>query len=189
MEPVTDSKIEAIKWNVHSIIQKQNPERLKIIAKKLCLPVQLMLFNLDGNMNIAMSIRTASVLGCSDVWVIGRRKWDARPEVGAKNYINVHKQTEFNTSYFKENGIQPVLVEQGGVPIEDINFKPFMHKKICFIVGSESNGIPKDFMNELKDAPRVTISQYGVIRSLNVSIAASIVMYEYLRQWRKNRLD
>jgi tRNA G18 (ribose-2'-O)-methylase SpoU len=34
----------------------------------------------------------------------------------------------------------------------------------------------------------VSISQYGLVRSLNVSIAASIVMYEYMRQWRGMRL-
>jgi tRNA G18 (ribose-2'-O)-methylase SpoU len=38
---------------------------------------------------------------------------------------------------------------------------------------------------ELK-APIVSISQYGVMRSLNVSVATGIVLYEYARQWRKS---
>ena len=36
-----------------------------------------------------------------------------------------------------------------------------------------------------KDIPIITISQYGVMRSFNVAMASSIVMYEYTRQWRK----
>jgi tRNA (guanosine-2'-O-)-methyltransferase len=56
-------------------------------------------------------------------------------------------------------------------------------------MGSESHGIPKDMLDAMKDVPRVSISQYGMIRSLNVSIAASIVLYEYLKQWRQSRLD
>lgn len=183
------SRLDGIKYNVHTIFQSESPEKIKQIAQKTALPVHLMLFNLDGNMNVAMSIRSAAVLGCSDVWIVGKRKYDARPEVGAKNYINVHKIDRIDSKFFENQNIQPILVEQGGVAVEDINFKPMMNKPICFIVGSESNGIPKEFLDEMKNVPRVSISQYGLVRSFNVSIAASIVMYEYIRQWRGARKE
>lgn len=183
------SRIDTILYNVHAPFQNESPERLKEISQKIALPVHLMLFNLDGNMNIAMSIRSAAVLGCSDVWIVGKRRYDARPEVGAKNYINVHKLDTIPPTFFEENNLQPVLVEQGGTSLEDMNFKPLMKKSVCFIVGSESHGIPKEFLLHMKDSPRVSISQYGMIRSFNVSIAASIVMYEFLKQWRNTRKD
>jgi tRNA G18 (ribose-2'-O)-methylase SpoU len=43
-------------------------------------------------------------------------------------------------------------------------------------------------MEEFKQlkAPIVTISQYGVMRSLNVSVATGIVLYEFCRQWRQS---
>jgi tRNA G18 (ribose-2'-O)-methylase SpoU len=192
-----NGRMTAIKYNVHSVLQDKPPERLREIASALALPVQLMLLNLDGNMNIAMSIRTAAVLGCSDVWVVGQRRYDARPEVGAKNYIKVHKLRTLGTSaaaivaFFEEHGIQPILIEQGGTPIEEMNFKPLQRrgKPVCFVMGSESHGIPDEFAGALASAPRITISQYGLVRSLNVSIAASIVMYEYLKQWRQARRE
>lgn len=181
--------LRSIKYNVHTILQNKSAPELKAISTSLSLPVHLMLFNLDGNMNIAMSIRTAAVMGCSDVWVIGKRRYDARPEVGAQHYVNVHKLNSINTNFFKEHNLQPILVEQGGTPLEEMSFKPFLNKKVCFIVGSESHGFPPEFLAEMKDAPVVTISQYGLIRSLNVSVAASIVMFEFLRQWRQKRKD
>jgi tRNA G18 (ribose-2'-O)-methylase SpoU len=183
------SRLDIILYNVHAPFQHESPEKLKQISQKIALPVHLMLFNLDGNMNIAMSIRSAAVLGCSDVWIVGRRRYDARPEVGAKNYINVHKVDTISPEFFEENNLQPILVEQGGESLEEMNFKPFMKKTVCFIVGSESHGIPREFLDQMKDTPRVSISQYGMIRSLNVSIAASIVMYEFLKQWRCSRKD
>lgn len=184
------SRIDLIKYNVHTPFQEHSSEQLKLISQKTALPVHLMLFNLDGNMNIAMSIRTAAVLGCSDVWIIGKRRYDARPEVGAKHYVNVHKLDTIDmTTFFEANNLQPVLVEQGGTFLEETNFKQFFNKKICFIMGSESHGIPAEVLTQMKDVPRVSISQYGLIRSLNVSIAASIVMYEYLKQWRNYRKD
>ena len=78
-------------YNVYPIIKKTPLDKLQNMSKKLSLPIHLMLMNLDGNANIAMSIRTATVLGCSDVWIVGKMKYDQRAAVGAKNFINIHK--------------------------------------------------------------------------------------------------
>jgi tRNA G18 (ribose-2'-O)-methylase SpoU len=100
----------------------------------------------------------------------------------------VHKipDLEDPVEFFKSKDIQPFLIEQGGVPLESMNFKPYQKKPVCFIMGSEGHGIPDVFAAKLPKAPRLTISQYGMIRSLNVSIAGSIVMYEYLKQMRES---
>ena len=190
--PSECGRMAAIKYNVHSVLQDKPKEELHKIASKLALPVHLMLLNLDGNMNIAMSIRTAAVMGCSDVWVVGTRKYDARPEVGSKNYINVHKVRTIGddpAKFFEEIGVQPFLIEQGGTPIEDMSFKRYLGKPVCFIVGSESHGIPPEFAEKLSKAPRLTISQYGLVRSFNVSMASQTVLYEYFRQWRHYRKE
>ena len=192
MQTLQESRLNCIKYNVHTVFQDKPQDELKAISRHLALPVHLMLLNLDGNMNIAMSIRTAAVMGCSDVWVVGRRKYDARPEVGSKNYIRVHKvpDLEHPRLFFEKKDLQPVLVEQGGHALEDFNFKPLQRKgAVCFIVGSESHGIPKEWLLMLHDVPRVSISQYGMVRSLNVSIASSIVIYEFMKQWRADRKE
>jgi tRNA G18 (ribose-2'-O)-methylase SpoU len=50
------------------------------------------------------------------------------------------------------------------------------------ILGNESIGIPKDFIKSVKEIlPQtltVSIQQYSVMRSLNVAVAASIVLWE-----------
>jgi tRNA G18 (ribose-2'-O)-methylase SpoU len=189
----SQSRLNAIKWNVHTSFQHFPPERLTEIAHDLAVPIQVMLVNLDGNMNIGMTVRTAAVLGCSDVWIVGQRRYDARPEVGGKHYVRVHKVGELAdpAAFFEERGIQPILVEQGGEPLEDMSFKHLLRKQkpVCLIMGSEAHGIPKEWMKSLCMAPKVSISQYGLLRSLNVSIAASIVLYELFKQWRELRKD
>lgn len=180
-------RLRAIKWNVHTPFQSLGPKKASAVAEALAIPCHLMLLNLDGNMNIAMSIRTAAVLGCSDVWIVGRRRYDARPEVGAKNYIRVHKCESVSADFFAEQGLTPFLVEQGGTPLEDMNFKTHIraNETPCFIMGSESHGLPAEWL--ARPYPRLTISQYGLVRSLNVSIAASLILYEYLKQLREVR--
>ena len=183
------SEPSLLKYNVHAPLQELPTEKVQKFAKAAALPLALMLYNLNGDMNIGMSIRTAVILGCSDVYVVGRRKYDRRPEVGAKNYINIHRMKEVGPEFFRENNLVPIVLEQGGQPLEEFSFKPYLPnkleegQKIVFLVGSESMGLPKAFMKSL-GAPIISISQYGVMRSLNVSIAASIVLYEYSKQWR-----
>lgn len=180
-----------LKYNVHTPLQSLSVEKVKQLSQKTALPLVLMMYNLNGDMNVGMSIRSAVIYGCSDVYIVGRRKYDRRPEVGAKNYITLHRIPEVTPLFFVENKLIPICVEQGGTPLEDFSFKPYLPTKlgegwkVCLIVGSESFGLPSLLMKELK-APIVTISQYGVMRSLNVSVATGIVLYEFCRQWRQS---
>ena len=178
-----------LKYNVHTLFQDMSNEKVIKYSKKFSIPLAILLINLDGNMNIGMSIRSASILGCSDVYIIGKKKYDARSAVGAKNYINIHKIPEIDPeTFFKENNLFPILVEQGGEALETFNFKTIIRQsekdglKPIILLGSESKGIPKEWM---KVGPCVSISQLGIVRSMNVSIAASIVLYEFTKQWRE----
>ena len=178
-----------LKYNVHTPLQKLPVETVKQLSKKTALPLTLMLFNLNGDMNVGMSIRSAVIYGCSDVYIVGKRRYDRRPEVGAKNYISLHRVPEVNPSFFLEQKLIPICVEQGGTSLEDFSFKPYFPTKladgwkVCLIMGSESKGLPAELVKDLK-APVLSISQYGVMRSLNVSVATGIVLYEFCRQWR-----
>lgn len=185
-----------IKYNVHDLFQRMDNDKVKKLSLKLSLPAVLVLFNVDGGINISMAIRSAALFGFSDVYIVGRRKRDKRGDVGACNYINVKQIPHINNDFFKENKLMPIILEQNGQPLEEFDFHPYFPKsnssafngttsngtsfKVAFIVGSEQEGV-----NIKIDCPIVTISQYGVMRSFNVAMASSIVMYEYTRQWRK----
>jgi len=176
-----------IKYNVQNVFQRMDNDKVKNISLQMSLPAALILFNVDGGINISMAIRSAALFGFSDVYIVGRRKRDKRGDVGACNYIKVHQVDTINDKYFEENNLMPIIVEQNGQPLEEFNFGPYFPKstlcnifKVAFIVGSEQEGV-----NIKLTGPTITISQYGVMRSFNVAMASSIVMYEYTRQWRK----
>jgi tRNA G18 (ribose-2'-O)-methylase SpoU len=174
-----------IKYNVHDIFQQMDNDKVKNISLNMSLPAALILFNVDGGINISMSIRSAALFGFSDVYIVGKRKRDKRGDVGACNYIRIHQVETIDSAYFKENHLIPIIIEQNGQPLEEMDFKPYFPNKdfkVAFIVGAEQEGVP-DYIK--KDLPIITISQYGVMRSFNVAMASSIVMYEYTRQWRK----
>lgn len=185
-----------LKYNVHTPLQEMPVEKVKSLSKGFALPLTLMMYNLNGDMNVGMSVRTAVIYGCSDIYIVGKKRYDRRPEVGAKNYIKLHRVPSITASFFHENKLLPIFVEQGGQPLEEFSFKSYFPKhleagwKVCLVMGSESYGLPSDMLKEL-GAPILTMSQYGVMRSLNVSIATGIVLYEFTKQWAssvKNRI-
>lgn len=53
--------------------------------------------------------------------------------------------------------------------------------KSAFVLGKEERSLSID-LNNYPDIQKIKIPQHGNVQSLNVSIAGSIVMYEYLRQ-------
>jgi tRNA G18 (ribose-2'-O)-methylase SpoU len=180
-----------LKYNVHTPLQGMSVEKVKTLSKGLSLPLVLMMYNLNGDMNVGMSVRTAVIYGCSDIYIVGKKRYDRRPEVGAKNYITFHRLHSISSSFFHENKLIPIFVEQGGVPIEEFSFKPYFPKslqagwKVCLVMGSESYGLPPDMIQEM-GAPVLTMGQYGVMRSLNVSVATGIVLYEFTKQWSQS---
>jgi len=175
---------QPLKYNVHDFAQKIDHEKAKQLSRKLSIPVDIAIINTRFSMNAAMIARTIAVLGLQKLHIIGPKACDMRSSVGAQHYIELVKPGNISPSYFIEQGLYPILVEQGGEPLEDFNFKALIREgqHICFIMGSESTGLPEEYL--MQKFPRITISQYGLIRSLNVQTAASIVMYEFTRQWR-----
>ena len=184
-----EKPVKLIKYNVHTPFQSLGVEKVKTLSEGLSLPFAFMAYNLHGDVNIGMMIRTSVILGASDFYLVGKRKYDRRTDVGSKNYIRLHRVKEVGKAFFEEQKLLPIALEQGGQALEEFSFKNYLPTnlpqgwKVCFIAGSESYGIPASFLKEI-GAPILTIAQYGVVRSLNVSIASGILMYEYMKQWR-----
>lgn len=54
-------------------------------------------------------------------------------------------------------------------------------KKSVLILGKEKEGIPSDIVSIVDQC--IEVPQYGIIRSLNVHVSASIFIYEYTTQF------
>jgi tRNA G18 (ribose-2'-O)-methylase SpoU len=188
--------------NVRTEYQTFSQERLKLIQKNISKNFSILLFNVRTSGNVGMTIRSACLLGCREVIICGRKKYDARFTTGSHNYIpitynddilkvtiktvspgeftetlsyNVNKFIEF----VKANKFTPVFLEQCGQPVQEINWTTVTNPLI--VVGNESCGIPMDFIKKVQKEIEIlltSIPQYSVMRSLNVSVAASIAMWE-----------
>lgn len=150
--------------------------------------------NLTGSLNVASIMRTAVLYGCEEFIIGGRRRWDRRSSVGAEKYMKItyldHMLSETEIDYetifdeIRNLGYRLVFIEQGGCDLHKIKLHWTNSSKPCFIFGNEGIGIPeKNLVGQAGQI--VSISHPGVMRSLNVSVAAGIVMNKYYTDYLK----
>lgn len=186
-------------FNVHDHLKGKSVEELRAINMEDRLPYAVAVINLTGSLNIGIIIRTACLMGAERVIVFGRRKYDVRSCVGSHNYIPVERidgfvdnrapEPKLDPMKFKETmeqfNYEPLFIETGGFELNRLELvgahlyaKQRSGKKLCLVLGPEGAGIPEDILSQ---GLVYTIPQLGVIRSLNVSAAASIACWEMFR--------
>jgi tRNA G18 (ribose-2'-O)-methylase SpoU len=77
----------------------------------------------------------------------------------------------------KKRGTKIISIEQADRSLKIENFKPFKDHKYAFIFGNEVDGIQNEIMNVSDEV--VEIPQVGTKHSLNVSVAAGIVLWDF----------
>ena len=77
----------------------------------------------------------------------------------------------------KKRGTKIISVEQADKSLNIENFKPVRDNKYAFIFGNEVDGIQDDLINVSDEV--VEIPQVGTKHSLNVSVAAGIVLWDF----------
>lgn len=150
-------------------------------------------FNVEGDLNIGMMVRTACLMGATEFIIFGRKRIDNRSMVGSNNYINIthvpglNVDGSFNSNalinYVETRNLNPILIEHGGTPIVEYDWGINRYGNMVFnrllIFGNESNGLPDEILNTGWD--RISLPQIGVLRSYNVAAAAAMVMMELHR--------
>ncbi len=140
----------------------------------------VVLDNLKPSYNIGKIFRSAQAFGVKEVHLVGIDFFDPAPGMGAFKAVPAIFHQDFEACYtmISAKGYTPVILEpdKGGSLMEST-----LPLKSAFVFGHEEFGISFDPAG-YKGVKRLAIPQYGAVQSLNVSIAASIVMYEYARQ-------
>jgi len=147
----------------------------------------IVLDGLKPTFNIGKIFRSAEAFGCHEVHLIGTDFFDPAPARGAFKHVPAKFHSRFISCYAEllERGYTPFILEPGqGEPVMDVD----LPEKSAFVFGHEEFGI--SFEPDLfPEVERLTIPQYGRCQSLNVSVAASIILYEYTRQFAGRNLQ
>lgn len=176
-------------FNVHDDLKSLDLEGLINYQRESSLPYAVCCLNLTGDLNLGVILRTACIFGASKAIIFGKRRYDRRSTVGAQNYLDLHRYDglDENEMYcpvkfaavMEEHNLAPIFVEQGGEDLMDHNSTLIDDLMPCYVFGNEGDGIPESLIG---DSPKLSIDQVGVLRSLNVAAAASIVIHHVYQQ-------
>ena len=139
----------------------------------------IVLDNLKAGFNVPKIFRSAESFGAHEIHLINIPPFDPAPAKGGFRKVPAHFHDRFADCYreLEGRGYHFFTLEPGCTSRLDQAELP---EKSAFVMGHEELGISFDTGDFEIDC--LTIRQFGDTQSLNVSIAASIVMYEYVRQ-------
>jgi 23S rRNA (guanosine2251-2'-O)-methyltransferase len=151
------------------ILETINPNKI---------PVSLLLVNIDRDNNIGNIIRSANTFGVGEVLIYGRKKFDRRTSVGAEFFMQFrHIRFIEEIAPLKQEFDLILGLEQTDSSVELHSYKWPENQNILIAVGNEGKGLPQEIL-DICDTT-LEIEQYGTTRSLNVSVATGIVLYDY----------
>ena len=139
--------------------------------------------NSGHDFNVSTLIRSANAFNVRAVVVANRRKYDARGQLGTRNYIHArYAESELAAiQAAREDGYTIFAVDNILEKNPESIYDVALPEKSCFVYGCEGEGLT-DAVMEACDR-MVWIPQYGSVRSLNLAVSASLMMFEYCRQW------
>ena len=146
----------------------------------------VVLDGLEIHGNIGTILRTLDALAIYDVVFINRKVRINHPKLvrsSLGSFLNMNIiDTSFDKlySYLMDNGYTIYLTDTDAKAIYmDTEYKD----KVCFVIGSEKYGISLPWYE--KQYEMIKIPMRGDCDSLNVSIATSIILYDYMMRYKR----
>jgi tRNA G18 (ribose-2'-O)-methylase SpoU len=151
-----------------------------ILAKPGAHHFILVLDHLQAGFNVPKIFRSAEAFGAHEIHLINVDPFDPAPAKGAFRKVpaKFHDNISDCFAQLKARGYHLFTLEaEKGMAL----YKSELPEKSAFILGNEESGISFEYAS-YPEIACLSIPHFGVTESLNVSIAASIVMYEYISQ-------
>jgi tRNA G18 (ribose-2'-O)-methylase SpoU len=169
------------KANTRNMLLRYQKERQKnVLAKPGSNQFVLVLDHLKPGFNVAKIFRSAEAFGAAAVHLVNIGPFDPAPAKGAFRKVPAFFHDDFAACYQQLTSREYSVFRLAPETSESLCHCQ-LPEKSAFILGHEEFGCSFD-PGEYSAIQSLSIPQYGRVQSLNVSIASSIVMYEYVRQ-------
>ena len=158
--------------------------RCNLLAKPGKHQFVIVLDHLKAGFNVPKIFRSAEVFGAHAVHLIDIGIFDPAAAKGGFKHVPAHFHKDFDSCYqqLKADGYTLYTLEANS---QQRLWQTELPEKSAFIFGHEEMGICFD-RHDYPDIGTLAVPQFGQIESLNVSVTASVVMYEYVRQRPKS---
>jgi len=141
-------------------------------------PLAIAAWNITKEHNVGSLVRTAHAAAAAEVILVGERDWNVEAAKTSELYTTVTQLADIGA--FRKHlesrrwNLVAVELDHRAVNVFDAAYP----ERPCFLLGAELAGVPGELLDEAELV--VQIPQWGLVPSLNLAIAGSIVLYDYL---------
>jgi tRNA (guanosine-2'-O-)-methyltransferase len=163
----------------------QRKEKLVSVLSKRQDDITVVLENVFDPHNISAVMRTCDAAGVQDIYILNtkiprHKKWGAKSSSSAAKWLTVHQFENAEECFMalrkRYSTILTTHLSSDAVGLYDLN----LTKPIALVFGNEHSGVSEE-IRTLADGNFI-IPQVGIIRSLNISVACAVTLYEAYRQ-------
>ena len=153
------------------------------------LPLIIVLDNVRSMNNVGSVFRTSDAFLVESIYLCGitatpPHKDIRKTALGATESVSwkYYKHTREAIHELREKGYTTISVEQTENSIKLDAFDIIPEKKYALVFGNEIKGVDQEIVNMCHTV--IDIDQYGTKHSLNISVCAGIVVWEFFKKLR-----
>lgn len=147
--------------------------------------ITIVLENVFDPHNISAVMRTCDAVGIQDIYILNNRipphrKWGDKSSSTAAQWLTIHQFADIEECFTEiRKKYQKVYASHLGENSGDV-YKMNFTESVALIFGNETFGV-SDEIRKYADGDFI-IPQVGIIKSLNISVACAVTLYEAFRQ-------
>ncbi len=160
-------------------------DRLTTVLNKRQPDLTVVLENVFDPHNISAVMRTCDAVGMQEIYILNNkipphRKWGAKSSSSAAKWLTIHQFTDANECFDrlrkKYAKIYTTHLSSDAVDLYELN----LTESVALVFGNEHSGVSEEIIS-IADGNFI-IPQVGIIKSLNISVACAVTLYEAFRQ-------
>lgn len=160
-------------------------EKLLTVLARRQPDLTVVLENVFDPHNISAVMRTCDAVGIQEVFILNNRiprhkKWGARSSSSAAKWLTIHQFSDpaacFTALRQRYTQILTTHLSSDAASLHELD----LTVPTALVFGNEHSGV-SDEIRAMADGNFI-IPQMGIIRSLNISVACAVTLYEAFRQ-------
>ncbi|TDW97360.1 TrmH family RNA methyltransferase [Dinghuibacter silviterrae] len=163
----------------------QRYDRLTSVLNKRQNDLTVVLENVFDPHNISAVMRTCDAVGIQEIFILNTRigphkKWGAKSSSSASKWLTIHQFTDANACFEAVRARYDTLLTTHLSSDAKGLYELDLTGRVALVFGNEHEGV-SDGIRDRADGNFI-IPQVGIIRSLNISVACAVTLYEAFRQ-------
>lgn len=169
----------------NSTVTPERYNRLTSVLNKRQPDLTVVLENVFDPHNVSAVMRTCDAVGIQELFILNdkippHKQWGYRSSSTANKWLTIHQYTDvkecFDEVRSRFSKIYATHLSSDAVQLHELN----LIESVALVFGNERTGVSEE-ITAIADGNFI-IPQVGIIKSLNISVACAVTLYEAYRQ-------